>query len=64
MKLLKNSKDKIQSSHINEKINSTSPLFINAQKVKNILVNIDGITHTKTKGCMFYCGIKEIENME
>ena len=61
--ITKNSKDKIQSSCINEKINSTFPSFINAEKVKNILLNIDGITHSKTKGCMFYRGIKEIETM-
>ncbi len=61
--ITKNSKDKIQSSYINEKINSTSSSFINAEKVKNILMNIDGISHSKTRGCMFYRGLKEKENV-
>ncbi len=57
--ITKNSKDKIQSSYINEKINTTSSTFINAEKVKNVLLNMDGISHSKTKGCMFYKGLKE-----
>jgi hypothetical protein len=57
--ITKNSKDVIQSSYINQKINSTSSSFINAEKVKNILMNIDGISHSKTKGCMFFKGLKE-----
>ena len=58
----RNFKDKINSSYINEKINSTSPFFINTIKVKNILLNIDGVSHSKTKGYMIYRGLKEKEN--
>ena len=61
--ITKNPKEKIQSSYINEKINSTSSSFINAEKVKNILLNIDGISHSKTRGCMFYRGLKEKGNI-
>ncbi len=37
-------------------------LHISIEKAESILLNVDGISHSKTKGCMFYRGLKEIEN--
>ncbi len=56
--ITKNSKDKIKSSYISEKINSTSTSFINTKKIKDILLSIDGITQQKNS-YMLYCGLKE-----
>ena len=57
--ITKNIKDKIQSSILNEKINNSFSSFINAEKVKNNVLKFDGIICKKTKGYMFYCGLKE-----
>ena len=60
-----NHKDRIQSKILYDIIsNSYSTLDkINPTIIKTIILRNEGILHKKTNGCMVYCGLKVLDEM-
>ncbi len=54
-----NCNDKVQSSILGKKINEAFNSFIDSKTIKEVLINIQGISLKSYKACNYFCGLKQ-----
>ena len=54
-----NINDKVQSSILGKKINEAFNSFVDSKTIKDVLINIQGISLKRFKECNHFCGLKQ-----
>jgi sRNA-binding protein len=54
-----NCNDKVQSSILGKKLNEAFDSFIDSKTIKEVLINIQGISLKRYKACNYFCGLKQ-----
>jgi len=54
-----NANDKVQSSILGKKINEAFNSFVDSKTIKDVLINIQGISLKRFKECNHFCGLKQ-----